>query len=197
MVAGWSLTYSISYQRKWKFPPPLPHWWNNSPGGWGEDRIKQGGVNLHKTTTQDRFEYASHKGSVVTAPCPRGSWPSSKPKDWHHWQTADALPVWPSPGSNTGRSWLERRTLQKWRRWPPLHPLRWWGWGEETGQHLTGSAKTLITSALLLGSIYPTRLTQWSQTAALWSGSEDGWSQWCHTQPGWHLLAGLHAGWHY
>lgn len=82
-------------------------------------------------------------GSVVTVPCPRESWPSSKPKDWHHWRIADALPVWPSPGLNRGQSWLERRTLQRWRRWPPLRPLRRWGWGEDRGEHLTGSAKTL------------------------------------------------------
>lgn len=195
MVAGWPLMCSISYQRKWKFPPPLQHWWNNSPGG-DEERTgsnKEEKICLYTQNYHTRWVWIH----AVTAPCPRGSWPSSKPEDWRHWQTADAWPARPSPGSDRGQSWLERRTLQRWRRWPPRHPPRWWGCGEGRGQRLTGSARTRATSAWLLRSTHPTGLTQWSQRAAPWSGSEDGWSPWCHVQPGWHLWAGLHAGWRY
>lgn len=78
-----------------------------------------------------RVVWRGSEGSWVNVPCPRESWSTSRPRDWHHWQTAGVWPGWPSPGSDRGRSWPGRTTWRRWRRWPPLRPPKWSGWRRE------------------------------------------------------------------
>lgn len=140
----------------------------------------------------------SHLGQVqVNVPCPRGSWPSSRPGDWRRWQTGGAWPEWPSPGSSRGQNWPGRRTWRRWHRWPRPRPRRWSGWREGEGRTNATSRFVITVNQFLLGCFifFFLPLTLWSRRAAPWWGWGGGWWRWSRTRPGWHLWAGWRGGW--